>query len=216
MFRKKGKKSKNKDKRNGVVREVYNVPDQIDIDLVQQQFDKFTKSLDEDGKPKLTSENALKGMIRSAVRKKWMFSNTKLAFIQSKSIPDYDTNTRRRFKIQCNICKQWFTKTDVDVDHIHGEHKFTELSQAMDWTNSILTVGFSDLQMLCNITCHPIKTLAESQHISFEQATILKKVIAWENDKSIDHKQFLIDVGFKESEVSNKPKRRILYTSHIE
>jgi hypothetical protein len=208
------KKSTKKDKRNGVVRESYNVPDQVDLDNLKVEYEKFACKL-ENNKSKPLTENQLKQIIRSAVRKKWMFHPVKLAFIISKAVPDYDPETRRRFKYQCNICKQWFTKTDVDVDHITGEHQFVDLSQSHQWACSILDVGFDDLQLLCNITCHPIKTLAESQHITFEQAVILKQVIEWENEYKGDPIQFLVDLGADKRDVSNSKKRRVWYLNHL-
>lgn len=211
MIRKKGTR---KDKRGGVKREHHNIPDDIDVQLNQEQYEKFASKLT-DGKAKPITENHLKNIIRSAVRKKWMHCDVKLAFLHSKCVPDYDPNTRRRFKVQCNMCKEWFTKTDVDVDHIKGEFEFTDLSQAHQWASSILDVGFDDLQILCNKTCHPIKTLAERNGISIEDAKFLRDVIAWENDKSLNHKQICLDLGADKKQAANKANRREFYLQYL-
>lgn len=211
MIRKKGTR---KDKRGGVPREHHNIPDDIDLDLHQQQYDKFASKLT-DGTPKPITETHLKNIIRSAVRKKWMHCDVKLAFLTSKCVPDYSPDTRRRFKVQCNMCKEWFTKADVDVDHIKGEFEFKDLADAHKWASSILDVSFDDLQILCNKKCHPIKTLAERNGITIDEARLLQTVIAWENDKKIDHKQFCLDLGAEAKLVSNKAKRRAFYLEHL-
>jgi len=139
-----------------------------------------------------------------------MHCDAKLAFLNSQLVPDEDINSRRRFKVQCNICKDWFAKGAVDVDHLVGNNSLTSLDQIREWTEKILYVGRDDLQILCTEGCHPIKTLSESHGITFKEAEVLKRVIAWEKEK-IDHKEFLIDKGFTEKEVSNKTKRREAY-----
>jgi len=208
-------KRSRKDKRNGVKRGFYNVPDQLDIDLHQQEYLRLSKSLDETGAASPLTDNQLKSLIRSVVRERWMYYSTRLSFLNSKLVPDTDPSTRRRFKTECNICKNWFTKSDVDVDHRIGEHSFTKLSQAKEWASSILDVGFDDLQILCTDVCHPIKTLSESHNVTFEEAVFIKKAIAWEKDKNINHKQFLADKGFSDKEVSNKEKRRECYINSL-
>lgn len=208
-----------KDKRKGVKRKYNNIPDQLDIDLHEIEFLRLSKSLDKNGKNKPLTDNQLKELIRSAVRQKWMHSFQKLSFLHSKMVPDTDPNTRRRYKGQCQICKEWFTKTDLDVDHIKGNHEFVELHQAKKWASSILDVGFDDLQLLCNgeQSCHGIKTHSEKKGITFEEASYDKQAIAWEKHiKKVPlQKSWLMERGFSEQEVSNGTKRRECYIKHI-
>ena len=143
-------KRKAKDKRGGVKREKHNIPDSIDVDIKHQDYLKFSKTLDEDGRPKPLTENQLKQLIRGAVRKKWMSHNAKLAFIESKREGDTDPNSRRIWKWKCNHCGEYFGLNDINVDHISQEESFTDLGQALSWASSILNAGGDlDLQILC-------------------------------------------------------------------
>lgn len=211
----KRKKATRKDKRGGVKREHYNIPDDIDIELARQEFLKFSSKLDANGKAAPITEAHLKNIIRSAVREKWMHCNVKLAFIYSKAVPDYDPETRRLFKFQCNMCKNWFSRQNVDVDHIIGEFEYTSIADSLAWASMILDVGFDDLQLLCKDVCHPIKTLAERNGISIEDAEILQKAIAWENNKKINHKKECLALGATADQASNKVKRRQFYIQHL-
>jgi replication initiation and membrane attachment protein DnaB len=206
-FKKKGTKLKAKRPK----REPYNVPDQYDLDKKQADIEKLSKSLDEEGRSKPLTENQLKALIRSAIRKKWMSSNQKLAFLESSLVPDYDVNTRRLWKVQCNICKCWFKKTEVEVDHIIPTTGYTSLEDSYRFAQEILNKGGEDLQILCTED-HSIKTLSETLDISFEEAYYMKQVIAWEKSDNVSkQKAYLKIKGCSEDEVSNKEKRREAY-----
>jgi 5-methylcytosine-specific restriction endonuclease McrA len=139
----------------------YNLPNDSDIEKINKEILKHSKSLDEDGRPKPLTENQLKQLIRSAVRQKWMYCPSKLSFLAKAAVPDYDETTRRRMKYQCNICKEWFTATQVQVDHIKQEESFSSLEDALTWAGSILNAGGDeDLQILCEYD-HSIKTLLD-------------------------------------------------------
>ena len=90
-----------KDRREGVKRVPYNVPDEIDLRLQQEDIDKHMKSLNEDGTfiPKKAA-----AMLRSGIRQVWMKAPNKLAFLLMNREPDYDENTKSRWKFKCNIC----------------------------------------------------------------------------------------------------------------
>lgn len=194
------------DKRAGSKRESGNVPDELDLSLLKAKINKLCKTLNEDGSPKKPLDvNALKQLVRIAVRKKWMFSNTKLSFLNMSKVPDLDPTSRTRFKIQCNICKCMFKEADVEVDHIEGEKEFTDLSKMMEWAKSILDVSFDDLQILCK-PCHKIKSHMDASGLSFEDAAIEKKAIAIIKESKGNDKLWLESRGIRAA--SNAKLRR--------
>ncbi len=202
------------DKRKGVAREAYNVPDETDLQLLQENISKLSKSLlpdgrrkDRKGEYKPISENDVKQIIRSAVRKQWMSCATKLSFMEMGKVPDYDPNSRTRFKIQCNICQGWFKTTDVECDHRKGENSFTTLSEALQWASSILDVGYDDLQRLC-VKCHSEKTHSEATGVSLEEARVDKQAIAIMNSK-LD-KGWLTDKGITPGKNAKIRKQQII------
>mgnify|MGYP001037729276 CR=1 FL=1 len=154
-------------------------PNKKEIDALEAKLRKFLKKLNPDGSPKRPmDDNISKALFRSAVRKKWMYCDTKIAFLLMKRIPDMDNSTRTKWIHRCNKCQGLFKEGDVNVDHIYGEKQFVEWEQAQDYATSILDVCFDDLQILC-IECHKTKTRGETLGIDWttEQgwSTILKE-----------------------------------------
>lgn len=136
-------------------------PSEAEKAKVKKKLDGFLKKLNADGSPKRSmDDNLAKGLMRDAVRKKWMYSPTKLAFLLLNRIPDMDNSTRTKWLQKCNICKKLFRETEVQVDHFLGERQFVEWDQAQGYASSILDVKFDDLQILC-IPDHKTKSRAE-------------------------------------------------------
>ena len=177
MIRKSKSKTPKPDKRKGEKRDSYNVPDDLDLQLLAQSLEKLGKGLDEDGKAKPINEQYLKNLFRSAVRKKWMSCGVKLHFLESGLEPDYDPSTRRRFKVRCNICKCYFTKAEIEVDHIKQEQEFDSWDKATLWASAILDVGAKDLQRLC-CECHLIKSHCDLLGLDFRNEQDWKFAIA--------------------------------------
>lgn len=138
------------------------VPSKAEIAKVQDKLNGFLKKLNPDGSPKRPmDDNLAKGLMRDAVRKKWMFAPNKLSFLLMNRIPDMDNSTRTKWLQRCNICKNTFKEGDVNVDHKCGEKQFVGWEQAQQYAASILDVTFEDLQILC-IDCHKTKTRCDS------------------------------------------------------
>lgn len=136
-------------------------PTKNDLLKLEQNITKKFKTLNPDGSPKRPmDENRMKGLFRSAVRKEWMFCNTKLSFLLSKRIPDMDVTTRTKWIHECNICGNRFKEGDVQVDHIKGENGFTQWDGAEGWADVILNTNHENLQILCT-ECHKTKTRCE-------------------------------------------------------
>lgn len=144
-------------------------PNEAEKAKVKKKLDGFLKKLNADGSPKRPmDDNLAKALMRDAVRKKWMYSATKLAFLLMNRIPDMDNSTRTKWLQQCNICKKLFRETEVQVDHRSGEIQFVEWDQAHEYASSILDVTFDDLQILC-IPDH--KTKSRAEHLGIDWTT---------------------------------------------
>ncbi len=215
-----GKKGKRNDPRKGVKRKHSNMVDELDLSLLKEKVDKLSKTLDSNGRPKPLSENQFKQIVRSAIREKWMYCPQKLAFLERKKLPDRDPNSRRLWCWKCNICGELFAKEDVDVDHIKGSHTFTKLEEAYSYAQAILDKGGDgDLQILCNTTCHPVKSPQEERGCTWEEAVVAKRYLAWkdsmEKPKAENQKRFLRSKGFTEDEITNDEKREACYLKYL-
>lgn len=156
------------------------IPSQADIKKREDKLKQFLKKLDEDGKPK---EKDVVAVVRSAIRSAWMKSDVKLAYLYSKTVPDFDDNTRTKWLCQCEICGDFFKLSDVEIDHKHGNHSFTQVDQFRDYFDNILMVGFDDLQILCKDKCHAQKSYMEKNGCTWEEAGYQKLAIALVKDK---------------------------------
>lgn len=194
---------KRKDKRNGVKREFYHIPDKLDLEIWKAEFDKLSKSLDAEGFRKPVSEKEIVGWVRKKLDDVWMKCPTKLAFLEKRREPDYSPDTRRQSKWTCDLCKNSFSRDEVQVDHIEGEHEFTKLEQLQEFANKRFMVGYKDLQILC-VPCHELKTHAERHGITLEDAKIEKKAIQLEKDKQ--DKDYILAKG--ETPAKNAKLRR--------
>ena len=98
------------------------IPSKTDIEKQKNKLEDLKKHLSEDGR---SSQAAMVSMVRGAIRQSWMKSPTKLAYLHSKVEPDMDDTNRRKWKVQCESCNEYFKISDIEIDHRHGNHSFT-------------------------------------------------------------------------------------------
>lgn len=192
-------KGKRNDPRKGVKRSPYNIPDELDLQIKQEKVDNLSSTLINGVQAKPLTDNQIKQLFREAVRKKWMHCKVKLSFLEKMKEPDLDSNTRRLWKWQCNICKKYFSSDEVEVDHkdTGGDRDFETMADAPEYARGILEVCHDDLQILCSDKekgCHPIKSHAEKFGYSFEYARIDKEAIRWEKaNKGVKNQRDILE-----------------------
>lgn len=184
-------------------------PSALDLKKREEKLKQFLKKLNEDGSPQ---EKHVVSVVRSAIRKSWMKSDVKLAYLYSRTIPDMDNTTRTKWLYECEICKGMFKENEVQCDHVDGNHSFTKVEDFQNYFDNILMVGFDGLQLLCcdipsknHIGCHSYKTLSESLNITFEESKIEKLVIQICKQKASVIDKWLGDRGVK---VAKNPQAR--------
>jgi hypothetical protein len=126
--------------------------------------------------------------VRGVLRKGWSHHPVKIAYIQAnrKKIPNPNKASSKRFPevwgMRCGICGKEHIATNIEIDHIKGNSKFTCLEDMKSYAEHLFMVDFESLRAVCK-PCHKIKTYAESKGISFEEARIEKLVIEILKDK---------------------------------
>lgn len=180
---------------------------QQEIDKRQQKLEGYLRGLDEEGK---LSEKKLCTQIRSAIRQVWMKHDVKLALLYKKTYPDTDPSTRTKWLVDCGCCGEPTKLSQIECDHKKGEHPLNTLDDVLGFAQSILGVGFDDLQLVCK-DCHAAITYSERYNLSLEDAFKEKEVIAKLKQKVTDQKKELKYAGFKPKEYSNEEKRRECY-----
>lgn len=196
----------------------HNMVDEFDLKKHKDELEKLLKRLHEDGTPiKPLTESAIMGLCRGAIREKWRFCDVKLAYLNMKTVPDEDANSRRRWKVQCEDCNNFFGKTEVAVDHKKGGHQLKSPDNLFQFYNNIINVGFAGIQVLCH-ECHDRKTVMDLYGYTREEAFIFKEVTAWEkkNNTVGKQKELLLSYGYSDEEISNKEKRRAAIWKYLE
>lgn len=100
-----------------------------------------------------------------------------------------------------------------NIDHIEDAGSCRNGLEACIFLFRVLTSP--DNMQLISTEAHKILTHMKRHDISWDEAVIDKKAIAWEKDKKVDHKQFLLDNGFSEEDISNGKKRKVCYLNYL-
>jgi hypothetical protein len=186
------------------------VPSAEDLAKKRSALEDHQKHLDEAGK---LTEKKLTSMLRSAIRQVWMKAPNKLAKLEMERIADMDPNTRTKWLFKCAICGGMFKQTDVEIDHKCGNHSFTKLDDFPNFCDKILNAPHDELQVLCKHKCHATKTYAEKQGISFEEAIVEKKVVAFGKKPANGQKSTLVQLGLPEGKNANE--RKNIYREYL-
>jgi hypothetical protein len=139
--------------------------------------------------------------IRGGIRRYlWSKNPVKLEFVKEarKMITNPNVKLRKgRPKVWggvCEICKKEHILKNMEVDHRTGEHSLRKISDIQQFVEGIVFVRKEDLAFLCK-PCHKIKTLAERQGMSHEDAAIEKQAITICKEKADVVKAWIIKKG---------------------
>jgi len=146
------------------------------------------------------TESAFMSWIRGGIRAGlWNKHPVKLEFIKKSRIKIPNTNPRsmKRFPevwaTKCAITGEIIPLNKAEVDHKTGEHTLRNLDDIASFIKDIVLVTEDDLQIVSK-DVHKIKTLAERKGITFEEAVIEKKVIAFAKLPAKEQTKILTDI----------------------
>jgi len=156
------------------------------------------------------TESQYLSWIRSALRSKSLSWKPRQKALEMARRPYKGPNKLQKWEYACAICGEWHKAKDVIVDHWPiAAGSILHTDDIGPFANN-LYCEVENLRVLDKV-CHDIHTLSEAHSISWEQATVLKKVIEVEKT----HKPDKIIAMLKEAnynDVSNKDKRRVALT----
>ena len=116
--------------------------------------------------------------------------------------PPVEYTGRAKSGSECVLTGEWYAKSYLEVDHIVGNASLTDWNDVLPFIRHLCTT--EDNMQLVSKEAHKIKSYAEKQGISFEEAMIVKKAIAICKDKK--DKEWLESRGVTPE--SNATKRR--------
>lgn len=154
------------------------------------------------------TESAFLSWIRGGIRRSlWNRHPVKLEFIKRNRTKIPNPNPRGKLKevwgATCNITGEILPLKCLEVDHIQGNHSLRSLNDLQSFIEGIVLVKMEDLQFVSK-EAHKVKSYAEKEGITFEEAYNVKRAI--ELVKTKQDKQWLIDRGI--TPASNQAARR--------
>lgn len=109
---------------------------------------------------KQRDERSRCSQVRNMLRRAWSRDPNRYRTIRECRRDYKGENKRQRFEYQCNMCKQWFKQSEIQVDHIEPCGSFfnkeTGRFSRMLFARFCYRLFFGELQCLCK-PCHVIK-----------------------------------------------------------
>ena len=127
------------------------------------------------------TESAYMSWLRGGIRRYlWAKNPVKLEFIKQNRVKIPNPNPKGKVKEVwggvCALTGNIFPIGNMEVDHKEGNHSLKTLDDLVPFVKGIVMITLDDLQLVSK-EAHKIKSYAEKQGISFEEAKIEKEVI---------------------------------------
>ena len=127
------------------------------------------------------TESAFMSWIRGGIRRSlWNRHPVKLEFIKQNRVKIPNPNPKGKVdKVWGGVCAltgETHVIANLEVDHQKGNHSLQTLKDVEQFISGIVNITLEDLQFVSK-EAHKIKSYAEKQGISFEEAKIEKEVI---------------------------------------
>ena len=156
----------------------------------------------------------LRGQLRRAL---WERYPPKLKFKNENChTPPKGMQTKAKSGAYCALSGQWTGKSQLEVDHIVGNVSLNDWDDFVPFCQHLLTT--TNKMQLVSKEAHKIKSYAERYNITFEEAIIEKKVIAF-NKLSVNEQREELEKLFGEETASNATNadlRAKLYRQYVE
>lgn len=150
----------------------------------------------------------LRGGLRRAV---WEKYPVKLEFKNEVcSPPPEGLETRAKSGAYCALTGEWVGKSKGEIDHIKGNASLNDWNDVLPFIQHLCAT--KDNLQFVDKEAHKIKSYAERQGISFEEAIIRKKVIAMGKKPSAEMKAELQSLGI---ELGTKDKMLSCYEKYL-
>jgi hypothetical protein len=147
------------------------------------------------------------------LRKQWKANQLRPVTQQERDDKMFHTSTKKVG--ECSLCNNWFPGSKLECDHLQSSNGCTskETAEQFLWHCGGLTGDM--FQLVCK-PCHKIKSYAERQGISYEEAVIKKKVIAFMKNSTEDQFDFLSKYASESDVLRTRKDREKFFTKLLE
>lgn len=167
------------------------------------------------------SEAAYFNWIRGAMRKAWCRHPVKISYMHLHRFKAPLGKPTFRFPdgkpvwaTHCETCHKLFKEGQTEVDHVQRAGSFQGWEDFERWMHSLMHINHDSLEIICK-PCHRIKSYAEQHGMSFEDAKVAKKVIAFMKQAAASQLRWLRHRGFGEADTNNAANRKAAYTRYL-
>ena len=126
------------------------------------------------------TESSYMSWLRGGIRRIWSKHPVKLEFIKQNrvKIPNPKPNARVKevWGGKCALTGEYFVLNELECDHKEGNVSLKSVDDIQTFVEGILIVTLEDLQLVSK-EAHKIKSYAEKQGISFEEARAEKEAL---------------------------------------
>lgn len=95
--------------------------------------------------------------IRAALRRSFRFWTPMMTALKKASRPSQSANKRLKTEYQCSECRNWFPRTNVQIDHIIPCGSLTCYDDIVPFIKNLTQEDEKSYQILCK-PCHKEKT----------------------------------------------------------
>ena len=167
------------------------------------------------------TESAFMSWLRGGVRGGlWNKHPVKLEFIKKNRIQIPNPNPKGKkptvWGAVCALTGNIVPINQVQVDHKVGNHSLKSIDDLQSFIESIILVTDDDLQLVSK-DAHSVKSYSEKMGITFEEAIIEKKVIAF-GKLSVDEQNKMLTEIYESDKLSflaSKSKRVEAYRQYL-
>ena len=107
--------------------------------------------------------------IRYSLRKAFRFWNPMLKALKNASRPSQSANKKLKFEYQCAECKEWFPRTQVQIDHIIPCGSLNNYNDLVPFLKNLTQEDPKSYQILCK-KHHKEKTAQEKEDRKIKSA----------------------------------------------
>lgn len=157
--------------------------------------------------------------MRGQMRRAWARHPVKVAYMQQhrERVPLGRKTIKNPeglvWGCRCEHCNHLFKQIECEVDHINAAGSFKGWDDFEAWMYKLMHINFSSIRILCK-TCHRIISYAERRGMSFDEAKLEKKVIAFTKLPIKQQKEMLI--GNTHILCTNAKLRRAAYKQYLQ
>lgn len=162
--------------------------------------------------------------LRSQSRRIWSKHPVKIELLKANAVPVTDAiravvklHKRTKSVYRCAICGCYHPANNVEVDHTDDVVKFNTIEGWHTWVERLLVCSSDNLRILCK-PCHKVVSYAQKMHCSFDEAIILKKVVAFGMRNAVAQIKELREMTglIEHPDFKNATKRRAMYKNLLE